>query len=191
MDEAIRHEENAVSAYRELVEAAKDVYSPQIYIGNASITGHWKDELKALYKGVKLLKEQRAAFQYDGEVTTAPLYKESTDSDNHVYFNVNHQPVEYLGKGKAATIRIRVNAQAGVKKVLLHYRALNQYLDFRTLNMKPADGKDVYEATISAENIDSTYDLMYLVEIIDQQGRGIIYPDLLQETPYRIIHIER
>ena len=191
LDEAIRHEENAIAAYRELVEAAGDVYSPHIYIGNASITGHWRDELKALNRGLEKLKAQRAAYHYEGEVTPAPLYRESTDADMHPYFAVEHQPLEHLAKGEAATIRIKVGAQAGVKKVVLHYRAMNQYLDFDTLPMTPAGAEGCYEATIPVSEIVPAYDLMYLIEVIDRQGRGIIYPDVLQETPYRVVSIGR
>jgi hypothetical protein len=68
---------------------------------------------------------------------------------------------------------------------------VNQYLDFTALPMAPTGDGDVYRATIPASAIDPTWDVMYLIEMMDGEGRGFIHPDLNVETPYRIVHLER
>ena len=89
------------------------------------------------------------------------------------------------------TVSVRVKATAGIKWECLQYRAENQYLDFETLPMTLTNEKDTFEATIPADEIDNVYDLMYLIEMMDNNGHGFIYPDLNRETPYKIVYFER
>ena len=44
---------------------------------------------------------------------------------------------------------------------------------------------------IPASFIDSKWDLMYFVEVMDTQGRGRMYPDLDRETPYVVVRVQR
>jgi len=50
--------------------------------------------------------------------------------------------------------------------------------------MAVTNEKNIYQATIPAEKIDTRYNLMYLLEMMDIRKR-IIYPDLNKETPYK------
>ena len=59
------------------------------------------------------------------------------------------------------------------------------------LPMLPANDKDFYEAVIPADKIDSTFNLMYLIEMMDNNGHGFIYPDLNKETPYVVVQLIR
>ena len=190
-DAAIAHEQNAIEAWKKLVEAAGDVYADDIMIGRVPLSGHWRDELVLLERGLSRLKEQRANFKPEGNVVQAPLYKSAPAADNSRYFNLNHKPVETSPAGQPVTVRINVSAPAGVKWVHLQYRAVNQYLDFTMLPMIPTSEKNTFEAIIPADKINTKYDLMYLIEVMDNNGRGFIYPDLNKETPYRIVHFER
>jgi len=49
----------------------------------------------------------------------------------------------------------------------------------------------MYQATIPADQINPTWDLMYLLEFMDNNNKGFIYPDLNKETPYVIVKLER
>jgi dienelactone hydrolase len=75
--------------------------------------------------------------------------------------------------------------------VRLRYRSVNQYQDYRTLEMTPAGKKDQYQAVIPAEHVLPKWDLMYFIEVIDNRGNGKIYPDLEKETPYVIVKLQR
>ena len=187
LDAAIAHEQHAMEAWKELVEAAGDVYANNLLIGRIPMSGHWKDELGLLERGLERLKEQRANFKPNGTVQSAPLYKAAPSAENSKYFNISHTPVETASAGQPLTVKISVSAPAGIKWVRLQYRAVNQYLDFETLPMTLTGGKNTYEATIPSDKIDTAYDLMYLIEMMDANGRGFIYPDLNRETPYFII----
>jgi hypothetical protein len=44
---------------------------------------------------------------------------------------------------------------------------------------------------IPAEHVLPTWDLMYLIEVMDNGGHGRIYPDLNTETPYVVVRLVR
>ena len=191
LDAAIAHEQNAIEAWKELVEAAGDVYADNILIGRVPLSGHWRDELVFLERGIERLKEQRANFEPNRTVTQAPVYKNAVAADNERFFSVKHAPVETSPAGQPVTIRINATANDGIKWVRLQYRAVNQHLSFTMLPMTPTGDNNTFEATIPADKINTTYDLMYLIEMMDNNGQGFIYPNFNRETPYRVVHFLR
>jgi hypothetical protein len=84
-----------------------------------------------------------------------------------------------------------VRDPSGVKWVRLRYRSVNQQQDYRTLPMHPSGEKDGYQAVIPAAHVVPAWDLMYLIEVMDNQGNGKIYPDLNKETPYVVVRLLR
>jgi len=191
LDEAIAWEQKATDAWQQMVNAAGDMYADPILIGSKNLSGHWKDELAALNKGLDKLKEQRKNFVPTGPVKPAPRYKPATDADNGKYFTISHTPVTAAPVDKPITITVKVSAPAGLKWVHLTYRAVDQYKDFQSLQMTPTGQKDMYSATIPADQVNPTWDLMYLLEFMDNNNKGFIYPDLNKETPYVIVKLER
>jgi hypothetical protein len=193
LDEAIAHERNAIEAWRQIVEAAGDVYTNDLMMGvrTADLCGHWKDELVAMGNGLKALEQRKAEFKPEGSVTSAPKYKAATNSNNDKLFRIDHKPVISAPAGKPITIGVKVTASAGVKWVHLLYRNVNQDVDYQTLPMELSDEKDTYQATVPAEQINPKWDFMYLIEFMDNNRKGKIYPDLNKETPYRIVKLIR
>ena len=91
-------------------------------------------------------------------------------------------------------VEANVDDPSGVKWVRLRYRAVNQHQDFRTLPMlltgEPGEQR-MYRAEIPAQHIKPEWDLMYLIEVMDTDGNGAIYPDLEKETPYVVVKLNR
>jgi hypothetical protein len=73
----------------------------------------------------------------------------------------------------------------------LRYRSVNQQEDYRTLPMVAVNNKGQYQAVVPAEQVLSKWDFMYLIEVMDNQGNGKIYPDMNKETPYVVVHLLR
>ncbi len=88
-------------------------------------------------------------------------------------------------------ITAQVRDPAGVKWVRLRYRSVNQQEDYRTLPMLPTGDRDCYQAVIPAEHVVPTWDLMYLIEVMNNRGDGGIHPDFNKETPYIIVRLAR
>jgi hypothetical protein len=111
--------------------------------------------------------------------------------NNDKLFRIDHKPVISAPAGKPIIIGVKVTASAGVKWVHLLYRNVNQDVDYQTLPMELSDEKDTYQATVPAEQINPKWDFMYLIEFMDNNGKGKIYPDLNKEMPYRIVKLIR
>ncbi len=67
LDDAIRHETNAMEAWQKIVESAGDVYAEDLMFGVRAVglSGHWRDELVRLRDGIEDLKRERATFAPD------------------------------------------------------------------------------------------------------------------------------
>jgi hypothetical protein len=193
LDEAIGQERTAVEAWRQLVAAAGDIYTDDLMMGvrGAGLCGHWRDELAALEKGLEALERRRSDLRPGGATKPAPRYAVPTNDAAGDGPVVTHRAVTRAPAGKPLAVAAQVRAPAGVKWVRLRYRSVNQHEDYRTLPMRPTGDRDTYGAEIPPEHVGPTWDLMYLIEVMDNRGHGRIHPDLNTETPYVVVRLER
>ena len=136
------------------------------------------------------LEEKRKDFKSEDNVKSAPEYNVAANSDNDKLFQISLMPVTSAPVDNPITIRAKVTATAGVKWVHLLYRSVNQDVEYQTLNILHGE-KDTFEAIVPAEQINPKWDFMYLIEFMDNNGKGKIYPDLNKETPYIIVKLIR
>jgi hypothetical protein len=201
LDDAIAAEKNAIDAWAKIAEAAGDVYSDDLAMGlpSAGLSGHWKDELAALRKGLEALRRERATLSPADSAGKQGTWRknaaakspgQAAPADNGAPAIV-HTPITSAPAGKPLTVAARVTDPSGVKWVHLKYRSVNQYEDFKTLPMLPTGEAGTYTATVPAEDIVSTWDFMYLIEAMDSAGNGRIFPDLEKEAPYVVVHLDR
>lgn len=204
LDHAIAHEKKAIDVWEKVVASAGDVYADDLMMGvpvvkrgnnelqwTQRLSGHWKDELAVLKEELLSLEQKRLNFKREGNVKAAPSYQAKNISSYHKLFQVSHQPVTSAPIDQPLTVKIKATTPAGVKWVRLRHRNLNQYQDYQTLKMLPTKNKNEYEAVIPASHINTKWDLVYLIEIMDNNGNGIIYPDLHKETPYIVVKLMR
>jgi len=201
LDSAIGNETNAIAAWRQIVTAAGDYYASDIQMGvrSAGLTGHWKDELVKLEAGLTGLQQQRQNAEASATTTKAPAavitkspaYPRKRAKSFDELFKIRLLVPDSAAAGQPVTIRLDASATAGLRGLRCCYRAVNQQLDYKTIDMTAGPGAGEYAATIPAEAIDPTYDLQYYIEVTDKKGNGRVYPDLNKETPYRIIRLIR
>jgi hypothetical protein len=160
-------------------------------VRTADLCGHWKDELAALERGLAELARRQGDLKSSPAGKAAPRFPPSTISGDGTAPQVSHRPVLAAAIGKPLVVSAEVRDPAGVKWVRLRYRSVNQHQDFRTLPMLPTGEKNLYEAVIPADEIVPTWDLMYFIEAMDQDGNGRIHPDLDTETPYVVVKLQR
>jgi len=191
LDDAIAYERDAIEAWRQIVEAAGDYYADDLRMGRRrnDLCGHWKDELDLLEKGLENLEQKRQEFSPDGPVKTAPHYKVATNTSNDNLFQITHEHITSAQVGQTITINVKVIATAGVKWVRLLYRSVNQDKEYQNLTMLPIEEDDTYQVIIPSEEINPEWDFMYLIEVMDNNGNGKIYPDFNKETPYIIVKL--
>ena len=193
LDDAISGERHAIEAWRQLVAAAGDVYTDDLMMGvrGAGLCGHWKDELAALERGLSALEQRRRELPPAAQAKSAPRYASLAGDGDNQPPDVTHRPVTTAPVGQPLTITAQVRDPSGVKWVRLRYRNVNQHEDYRTLSMLPAGDPDRYLAVVPAEHVVPDWDLMYLIEVMDNRGNGQIYPDFNRETPYIVVRLSR
>ena len=193
LDDAITCERSAIAAWRQMVEAAGDTYAGDLMLGARSrgLSGHWRDELVSLEKGLSALERERSRIPANaGTVTKAAPRYEPFDNEAQSPFVV-HQPVAVVPAGRPLTITARVTSLAGIKWVQVLYRRVDQTKDYENLEMGPVDHQGNYQAVIPADKIDPRYDFMYLIQAMDNDHRGVMYPDFNKQTPYFVARVER
>jgi len=104
---------------------------------------------------------------------------------------VKHEHITRAPAGKPLTITAQVSDAAGVKWVRLRYRSVTQFQDYKTLEMTASGTGDQHKAIVPGQDIDEKWDFMYLIEIMDNNGNGAIYPDMETETPYIVVKLDR
>ena len=193
LDEAIRYERNAIDAWQQLVISAADLYAPDLMMGvrSADLCGHWKDELIKLEKGLDDLVELRKSFKSEAEIVKAPLYLVAGNTTNRNVFKIDHEPVSNLPLGQPFVVTMKVNAPSGIKWVRLRYRNVNQEQEYQSVPMRPGSDKNMFQVIIPVTQFNTKWDLMYFIEMHDNNGNGFIYPDFSEKTPYVIVRFIR
>jgi len=158
LDDAIRHEGRAIEAWHEIVEAAGDVYHHDLMFGRrrAGLSGHWKDELAALKKGLKKLRHLRERFR-----PKAPRDAPS----------IAHVPIRKTPPGKELAIRVTVRGKDPVTRVRVGYGRTQRQFTYAPLEQREPF---LYRETIPASEV--TEGLNYFIEAIDKAGRRTTWP---------------
>jgi hypothetical protein len=97
-----------------------------------------------------------------------------------------HDPPPSASPGRDVVLRLRIAPAAGVTRVRLHYRAVNQNVPFKTIE-KPGGADQSF--TIPAADVPVNWDLMYYFEILNERGGGWFQPDPDRVTPYYVIEV--
>jgi hypothetical protein len=124
-----------------------------------------------------------------GRTRTEPITVVVTKDDEPP--RVRHKHISSAEAGNPITVTADVRDAGGIKWVRLLYRSVTQYQDYKTLQMVKTDKKDEYKAVVPGEDVEAKWDFMYLIEVMDENGNGKIYPDLEYETPYVVVKLKR
>jgi hypothetical protein len=189
-DNAIGHERRAVQAWTDVVAIADGVYTPRQTFGipSRAFPHHWSDELQMLKSDFDALLAERKSAVVRPDVKAARL--RTFDPKLKTLSAVLTRP-SIADPRQDLPVSAKVTAPAGVKWVRLRYRHVNQKEDYQAIAMVLDPRTGQYTASIPASFVDSKWDLMYCVEVVDRNGFGRMYPDLDVETPYVIVAVKR
>ncbi|MBC8609779.1 hypothetical protein H8702_01415 [Massilimaliae timonensis] len=102
---------------------------------------------------------------------------------------ISHQPVRQFVLGKDTEITAQINSSTPLWKVSLHYSYVNQFEPMHEVMMKEENG--MFRAVIPKEYLNMDWHILYYLEVVDQLGNGLIFPDMKKQTPYYVITAER
>jgi len=184
-DDAVASERKAMEAWKQIVEAAGDVYSKNLAFGVHAVgfSRHWEEEYGIIARDFEKLQAERPAA---GD--SAPLKPHASKQQ---------PPAAKLSSAKSAltgrdfVVSAQVTAAAGLMSVKLRYRHVTQVEDYQTVDMKFDPKTKTYAGSIPASFIDTKWDLMYFVEAIGRNGAGRMFPDLEAGAPYVVVPVKR
>jgi hypothetical protein len=188
-DAALADEKHAIQAWRDIVEAAANVYNEKLPFGAPGyFPRHWREELDRLEADFQRLASARQALPSHPGTKTVPLSASAPGGTLPVARLANDAAAAV---GRDFLVSATVTPSTDIKWVRLRYRHLTQYEDYETAAMTFDAATRTYRGHIPASFIDPKWDLMYFVEVMDTQGRGRMYPDLERETPYVVVRVQR
>ncbi|MDA2926422.1 hypothetical protein MYX78_04180 [Acidobacteria bacterium AH-259-G07] len=165
LDDAIRHESQAIQAWEKLVEAAGDVYNHNLRMGlpRAGLSGHWRDELAELKKGLKVLHQERRNFR-------PPL--------DQVVPLIAHVPIRRTAPDEKFAVRVTISGQNPITSVRVAYSNGHGKADGISGPHSHAGMKQtepfLYSGVIPSSAVREG--LKYFIEAVDAAGHWVSYP---------------
>ncbi|HLN22213.1 MAG TPA: hypothetical protein VK213_14055 [Bacteroidales bacterium] len=175
--------------WSEIAELARDVYKPDITIGeNESIRGHWIDRLPAMDHDIELmsgmLDKATPSDEQPEKVRLAIQEAISKPARNNI--NCKHSQPSVFEAGKP--VQLELSPEKQMTKVVLYYRHVNHAERYQTVEMKPS-GKS-FTTSIPGEYTVSEYPLQYYFALEEVPGKVTLYPGFnenLTNQPYYVI----
>jgi hypothetical protein len=187
-DEAVSDERHALESWKQMVDAAGDVYSENLAFGAHAVgfARHWKEEYALLnHDFEQLLAERAKATGKPGAPHPTLMTATPEVPKAHIL------PSGVAEQGSDYVVSAKVKAAAGVKSVHLRYRHVTQVEDYETAEMTLDQKTGAYVGRIPASFINPKWDLMYFIETMGNNGAGRMYPDLEVEEPFVIVPVKR
>ncbi|HEY1948934.1 MAG TPA: hypothetical protein VGG97_18140 [Bryobacteraceae bacterium] len=187
-DEAVSDERHALESWKQMVDAAGDVYSENLAFGAHAVgfARHWKEEYALLNHDFEQLLAERAKATGKPGVPHHTLMTATPEVPKaHIL------PSGVAEQGSDYVVSAKVKAAAGVKSVRLRYRHVTQVEDYETAEMTLDQKTGAYVGRIPASFINPKWDLMYFIETMGNNGAGRMYPDLEVEEPFVIVPVKR
>jgi hypothetical protein len=195
LEKALAGEKRAVAAWRAIVEAAGEVYCRDMAFGVEAVgfPRHWQDELPKLDSSLNKLEElYRTVHSPNNGQAHPPILTVMEDRrGDRTAPKVQLERVARAHPHRALTIVCQAADPSGISSAHLRYRHLTQFEDYRTVEMQQDPETGLWSGTIPGDFITPEWDLMYFVEVLDNQGNGRMVPDLDEEMPYVVVELKR
>ncbi len=176
--------------WAELANRARDVYKPDITVGEMDIQrGHWLDRLPAIDEDIafmakKIEQTQISTVAQQDNVRLA--IQEAMGRPIHSFTVCHHIQPERFKAGEPLDLELSVeNAIASAR---LYYRHVNHAERYETVEMNLI-GKS-YRASIPADYTNSQYPLQYYFELKEGPEKAWLYPGFtadLTNQPYFVV----
>jgi hypothetical protein len=189
--ESLNFYKKARAHWAELANRARDVYKPDITIGeNPFLRGHWLDRLPAIDEDIAYMTGMVEQLKSNvtsllGNVQSAIIESKGRPvrSSGVCY----HNRPQGFRAGQPLTIEISFDKTP--VSAHLYYRHVNHAERYETEEMH-LDGSG-YLATIPSTYTDSQYPIQYYIELRDGPGKAWLYPGFMEDLvnqPYFVVH---
>jgi hypothetical protein len=190
LEQSLKMYEHAASHWVELAKHARDVYKPDITIGEMDVQrGHWLDRLPAIDADITLMAKKleqtqsNAAAQQDN---VRLAIQEAMGRPKRPFAVCRHIQPKHFKRGES--LDLEVSIEKAIASVRLYYRHVNHAERYETVEMQQI-GKS-YHAVIPADYTNSQYPLQYYFELNEGPEKAWLYPGFtadLTNQPYFVV----
>lgn len=182
--------QKARNIWAELANSVKDVYKPDITIGELDvIRGHWLDRLPAIDEDIDFMRkkpEQTPSSTVAQPENIRLAIQEALGRPKRDFSACNHtQPKHFKAGGP---LELELSSEKIIGSARLIYRHVNHAERYETVEMQQV-GKN-HRATIPADYTNSQYPLQYYFELKDTPEKVWLYPGFtanLTNQPYFVV----
>jgi hypothetical protein len=191
LEESLTQYRAARAAWTELANRAKDVYVPDITVGeHPQLRGHWLDRLPAMDEDIAALAkrlDQAKSNQAQPERVGLAI-QEALGRPRRAPVSCRHTPPARFRPGQPLAVEMSLEEGARPASVLLHYRRVNQAELWRAVEME-AQG-NAYRAVVPGEYTASPFPLQYYFELREGPDAAWLWPGFdaeLSNQPYFVV----
>ena len=191
LTESLNYYKKARNFWAELANRARDVYKPDITIGeNPVIRGHWLDRLPAIDEDIAfmngMLGQSQSSVTTRQEIVTSAI-TESKGRPVRSSGVCHHNRPQGFRAGQPLNIEMSFDRTPA--SAHLYYRHVNHAERYEKEEMQ-IQGSG-YLATIPATYTDSQYPIQYYIELKDGPDKAWLYPGFMADLanqPYFVVH---
>lgn len=190
LEESLKYYQKARSIWAELANRAKDVYKPDITIGeNEVVRGHWLNRLPAIDEDIAFMANILTQTQSSGvaqQDNVRLAIQEAIGRPVRASAVCSHIQPKQFQVGKPLDIELSFEKMP--KSARLYYRHVNHAERFESVEMQVVAKH--YLATIPATYTDSMYPVQYYFELKDGPKSAWMYPGFnadLTNQPYFVV----
>lgn len=192
---ALAHMRRAAAAWERVVQLSDGVYYDRLVFGTSPQhtrnsfghhhSGHWKDRLPEVRADVADLE---GLLRKHG-IQEKPLKPDLSSPSTPEPPKIQHEPLTTAVPGADLTVSAQITSERPLRQVLLHYRPLNQTVDWKEVPMRRAEAGR-YETVIPGKEITARWDLQYYFEAL-VEGGGRLWPSWEDGPPYVVVKVQR
>lgn len=190
LDEALMKYRSARAAWAAIAEQARDVYRPDITVGEEThLRGHWLDRLAAMDDDIadmaRRLEQSKGSEAPQERIRSA--IREALGRPRRAAIACRHTPATKFRPGQPLEVELSIEEPAAVS-ARLYYRHVNHAERYVAVEMQKQGSR--CRADIPANYTDSPYPLQYYFELKQGPGAASLYPgfaESLANQPYFIV----
>lgn len=190
LQEALKAYQKARVFWADLANRAKEVYKPDITIGERSyLRGHWLDRLPAIDEDIAemaKMQEQANTVAVAMQENVHLAIQKALGRPQRGFVACKHTQPQKFSVGQPVDIELSVEKMT--KSARLFYRHVNHAERYETVEMQLVGKR--YRATIPGKYTNSAYPLQYYFELKDGPESAWLYPGFdkdLANQPYFMV----
>jgi len=190
LEESLNYYRKARSFWAELANRARDVYKPDVTIGeNPVIRGHWLDRLPDIDEDIAFMssileKTQISSIPQKDNVRLA--IQEAKSRPMRASAICSHIPPQRFKAGQP--LAVEFSFEKAPSSARLYFRHVNHAERYETIEMQLLGNR--YKATIPATYTDTLYPIQYYIELKEVSDKAWLYPGFredLMNQPYYVV----